>query len=89
MRDELVVTAAAVEDAVASDLEEDHRVVVANARITEFGDTPALEVTMTIRDDVAFQELRRDYETLNLETLARSRRREHTIEGHLRLFWSN
>ena len=66
-RDEVVLTAAALEDAVASDLEEDHRVIAANARITEFGDTPALKVTMTIRDDVAFQELKHDYETRNLE----------------------
>jgi hypothetical protein len=67
-RDELTLTAAALEDAVASDLEEDHRVIAANARITEFGDTPALTVTMTIRDDVAFQELKHDFETRKLES---------------------
>jgi hypothetical protein len=66
-RDEVVLTAAALEDAVASDLEEDHRVIAANARITEFGDTPALNVTMTVRDDVTFHELKHDYETRNLE----------------------
>jgi hypothetical protein len=66
--DELVLTAAALEDAVASDLDEDHRVIAASARITEFGDTPSLKVTMTIRDDVAFQELKHDYETRNLES---------------------
>ncbi len=66
-RDELVIASAALEAAIATDLEHDHRINAANTRLTAFGDTPELQVTMTVRDDVALQELKHDFETHHLE----------------------